>query len=461
MTMASLLLASCRPISCGANQRAAIMLLIGSLAFNAVGISGEVTSAISALGFFPAAGEDVALIHPFLDGDAGRIPGRDVAATLADTDAPVVVIERFEPTSPRTGDELKMYVTGRSPLGVGIRMEYRRDSEPDWQPITEGSIALPVLREGNMTIHFRSVDATGRMSKVLSKSWRITPGETPELHLAAVSPDKPFVGDTLKISLASNMPDDQMVFEWRRATDQSWQQSNKGMIEVARLTRGRLDLEFRCTGRTQQVSDVVTRSWNIISPCDVPLDISTDIDPDEPVIGGQLTIRLSTRRSSPRLAFQYRIAPDPTWINSADAIITVENLKQGEFIAQFRIADSQCNETKTSDYYRIDINKYRFEVTGLLEDGHGRLLAKILDHTAGEIYNVGVSDSLGRYSVAGIVLAQGNVIIREPSQRYVKIPIPQPYIDEFRERRRTTARTTARSATNRGRSERYIGGRAP
>jgi hypothetical protein len=437
------------------------MLIIGSLAFNAVGISAEVTSAISALGFVPATDDNAPLIHPFLDGDAGTIPGRDVAARLADIDAPVVVIERFEPTSPRTGDELKIYLSGKSPLGIGIQMEYREDSAPDWQSITEGSITLPVLREGNMTTHFRSVDAKGRMSKVLTKSWRITPGETPELHIAAVSPDKPFVGDTLKISLASNMPDDQMVFEWRRANDQSWQQSKKGMIEVAPLSRGRLDLEFRCTGRTQQVSDVVSRSWDIMSRCDVPLDISADVDPDEPVIGGGLTIRLSTRRSSSRLAFQYRIAPDPTWMNSAEAIVTVENLKQGEFIAQFRIADGQCNDTKTSGYYRIDIQKHRFEVTGLLKDDRGRLLAKILDHTTGKTNDVGVSDSLGNYSVAGIVLAQGNVIIREPDQEYVRLPIPRPYVEEFRQQRLTTPRTTARSATNRGKSERYIRGGSP
>jgi len=397
------------------------------------------------------ASREIPVIHPFSDGEESP----SVAPALR----PVVAIERFEPKTLTAGGHLQVRVQGTSPRGLPLRLEYRATDGGAWQPLVNNPLTLPTPIPGSLTLQLRAVDAAGRESEVLSRSWSVSPKPRPALRISKCVPEVPYAGDTLEVRLEGYGTHPVTEYQYRLAQAEAWQPATAGCVQVPNLARGSLELQFRCLDSTGEASDVLRRGWDILSPGDVPLDIvAAGIDTQEPLIGGMLQVQLSSQRPSPRLEFQYRVAPDPTWRGAPEGSVAVGPLKPGEIVVQFRVSDRLHGDNATSHMYRLNVTKQRFEVVDVRR-AEGRLTALIADHQRGEKHSVGPGDALEDQRLVAVLLQRKQVVFRDPDGKYSYLAIPETVLEELRSQSTTTARATSRQAPVRGRSERYIGSR--
>jgi hypothetical protein len=426
---------------------------------------------------------DVPMIHPFWDdGPSTASPGAkppDLSAVGSPATPPAppaqsaktsvpsapqpqpqsprVVIDRIEPQTPSVGGRIDIFAHGASPAGTAVRLEYRHPPNPAWHAISENRLTLTNLTAGPLSVDLRAVDAEQHVSDVVSVFRNIVPAaKKPEVRIASVVPTPPQFGEPLRVELASNLTNAVPVYEYRvGGAGLPWQQAPAGIIEFPKLSLGKLELEVRCRDGGGHTSEAVAQAWDVRSPCEVALDVRVaGVEPKEPVIGGQQTFHLTTQRSSPKLSYQYRVAPSPVWYDAFEKQVMVNGLKEGELIVQFRVIDHLCGDMATSELYRAQVTKGRFEVSDVRHE-NGRLVAIVTDHQTGRTQTVGVADRLDDHSVATIALAQGKLVLRGPQGGYVRLDLPPSAVEKLR----TEARTTPRRAAQDQKSQRYVGTR--
>lgn len=421
----------------------------------------QTAASLSALSvpLFRSADARVPVIHPFLDESSTGASPVEAPSSLpldAAAKAPTVRVGRVEPQELLAGDDLRLFVEGSSPIERPLRLEYRRSIHEAWEPFDHGPLVLSNIQQGALRVQLRAVDADGRISDTLTQSWQVAPApDRPAVRLVEASPQEPFAGETLKVRLSGEGGQGRLNFEYRLSETAPWQAAAHGNIEIPELAIGELQLQVRAVDSAGIASRVVGQRWSIRSLCEVPLELRiAEMMPKEPVIGGHLDFQLASPRPSPHLVYQYRKAPDPTWLSAADGKLTVATPGAGEVVLQFRVADRACRDIATSDYVRLNVRADRFRVNGL-QRGEERLIALIEDRQKGKVHSVGVSDLFEGYQVVGIILPQNQLVLRTPDGDYKRIEIPLQYIASVRNQPRTTARYSARRSS-RERSERYV-----
>jgi hypothetical protein len=83
-------------------------------------------------------------------------------------------VVRSEPEELREGGSLKVVLDGGR-NGAKPSFQFRTGPEGSWQPAPDGMILLKNLKPGPLTLEFRSVDRTGRLSPVGKRVWTVLP----------------------------------------------------------------------------------------------------------------------------------------------------------------------------------------------------------------------------------------------------------------------------------------------
>ena len=95
-------------------------------------------------------------------------------------DMPVApLVARTEPSQPQPGKSFTVHLTGAGREGGPWTYQYRTVATAPWQTAKDGRIALPDLKPGPLTLHFRLLDGRGRPSAVVTRTW--TPKAIPEV----------------------------------------------------------------------------------------------------------------------------------------------------------------------------------------------------------------------------------------------------------------------------------------
>ena len=84
-------------------------------------------------------------------------------------------IAGVDPASPATGDTLSIHLKGSAADGKPVRFQYRSGSEEDWKPVVKDVITFPKLIGPELRVELRALDARGRASPVLVRTWTIRP----------------------------------------------------------------------------------------------------------------------------------------------------------------------------------------------------------------------------------------------------------------------------------------------
>lgn len=88
---------------------------------------------------------------------------------------PAPEIERVEPARPRVGGPLTITLTGKDASGKPADIEYRSRGREEWKKADKGIVKLTDLSASPLTIEFRTIDARGKPSPILARTWEIEP----------------------------------------------------------------------------------------------------------------------------------------------------------------------------------------------------------------------------------------------------------------------------------------------
>lgn len=90
---------------------------------------------------------------------------------------PLPEIDRVEPASPRAGGPLTITLTGKDATGKPVDIEYRRRGQEEWKKADKGVVKLTDLKASPLILEFRAIDARGKPSPILSRTWKIDPAK--------------------------------------------------------------------------------------------------------------------------------------------------------------------------------------------------------------------------------------------------------------------------------------------
>lgn len=197
-----------------------------------------------------------------------QIPAQPSVASAPDRLPPTIEVIRVEPVEPaelEPGQDLRLWMRGKTSDGIQPQYQYRTDAAQAWQSVPSDLVHLKSVKAGKLVVQLRAVDSGGTPSSVLEKTWMVQERKRPPvLEIARVIPEKPRQNGSLIVEMKGKDPGgEELTYQFSTEGGNGWQDAEGGKIVLSDLKAGELRLELRARNASGLTSEQITKTWLI------------------------------------------------------------------------------------------------------------------------------------------------------------------------------------------------------